>query len=332
LSRARYDVCIVGGGIVGLSAAYYLLKNDYKVVLLEKANRLGSEASSSNGGTTLPFNQMLNEPFLYELVRDGMQAHWGLVDSGLKYDFRKIGCLYPFYKEEERLDMERRLEAIQGNEKYISLSKDQVGEAEPEFRKDVVGGMLFPDCTHGESYKFCKELEIANKSRGLVAMTSSEVTSFKKEPRRILSAVVDGSEIVADYFVLANGPWCNQFSDALGFGIPTIPILGHMITWTPDKKVMSNVIWTGRGVLLPGDGNEVRMGGGMDYTGYDKSPKDRTVDILSSSAVKAIPSFESINRSVCISLATIVVEIFLPRATLKPLDIIFYKRSGTGLL
>ncbi len=30
----------------------------------------------------------------------------------------------------------------------------------------------------------------------------------------------------------------------------------------------------------------------MDYTGYNKSPRERTIEILSSSALKAIPSLE----------------------------------------
>lgn len=42
------DVCIVGGGITGLSTAYYLSKNGYDVCLLEK-DRL---AHHTTGNTT----------------------------------------------------------------------------------------------------------------------------------------------------------------------------------------------------------------------------------------------------------------------------------------
>ena len=43
------DVCIVGGGYTGLSAAIHLRQRGYSVVLLE-ANRLGWGASGRNGG------------------------------------------------------------------------------------------------------------------------------------------------------------------------------------------------------------------------------------------------------------------------------------------
>jgi len=298
MPQNRCDVCVIGGGIIGLSIAYHLLKNNYSVVLLDKAKTLGSEASSANGGTTLPFNQLLNEPFLYDFVRDGIQAHWRLVNAGLKYDYRKIGCLFPFYEEKERLDLEGRLAAVDGREEHVSLTKENVREIEPAFRTDTSGGILFPDCTHGESYKLCKALESAAGEAGLIVMTSSEAMTFAKVRKRILSAVTKKSETVADYFVVATGAWSSQISEALGIGIPTIPILGHMITWKPQRKLMTNAIWTGRGVLLPGDGDDVRIGGGMDFAGFEKTPKERTIQILSSSAARAIPSLEGLPQSV----------------------------------
>ncbi|MFK8253733.1 NAD(P)/FAD-dependent oxidoreductase [Ancylobacter terrae] len=47
--RVRVDVCVVGGGYTGLSAALHLAEAGFDVVLLE-ASRLGSGASGRNGG------------------------------------------------------------------------------------------------------------------------------------------------------------------------------------------------------------------------------------------------------------------------------------------
>lgn len=48
-----YDVIIVGGGIIGLTTAYYLYKNGFKVSILERG-RLGCEASRNNAGFIVP--------------------------------------------------------------------------------------------------------------------------------------------------------------------------------------------------------------------------------------------------------------------------------------
>ena len=58
MSRARekFDVAIVGGGIIGCATAYYLsAREGVRVVLLERAEALGNEASGAAAGILNPF-------------------------------------------------------------------------------------------------------------------------------------------------------------------------------------------------------------------------------------------------------------------------------------
>jgi len=52
MTHHQPDVLIIGGGIVGCSAAHYLAKRGASVVLLEK-NGIGSGASGRSGGGVL---------------------------------------------------------------------------------------------------------------------------------------------------------------------------------------------------------------------------------------------------------------------------------------
>jgi D-amino-acid dehydrogenase len=49
----KHDVLIIGGGPVGLSCAYYLLKSGRKVTILE-ANQIGKGSGSGNAGHIVP--------------------------------------------------------------------------------------------------------------------------------------------------------------------------------------------------------------------------------------------------------------------------------------
>jgi D-amino-acid dehydrogenase len=43
-------VCVLGGGVIGVTTAYYLARDGHRVTLLERRERVGMEASFANGG------------------------------------------------------------------------------------------------------------------------------------------------------------------------------------------------------------------------------------------------------------------------------------------
>lgn len=71
------DVCIIGGGFTGLSAALHLAQRGYDVVLLE-AQRVGFGASGRNGGQ-VGTGQRLEQDALEQMVgRDDARKLWDL--------------------------------------------------------------------------------------------------------------------------------------------------------------------------------------------------------------------------------------------------------------
>ncbi len=60
MSNEKFDVCIVGGGVMGLCCAHHLSRKGLKVSLVERGDRVTPEASQNNGGMGLPFEQMLD--------------------------------------------------------------------------------------------------------------------------------------------------------------------------------------------------------------------------------------------------------------------------------
>jgi gamma-glutamylputrescine oxidase len=53
VGRRRVEICVVGGGLLGISAAFHLARRGHVVALVE-ARRLGSGASGRNGGQVIP--------------------------------------------------------------------------------------------------------------------------------------------------------------------------------------------------------------------------------------------------------------------------------------
>ncbi|MEM8752403.1 MAG: FAD-binding oxidoreductase, partial [Pseudomonadota bacterium] len=79
---ARADVCVVGGGYTGLSAALHLATRGYDVVLLD-AHRVGWGASGRNGGQ-VGAGQRLSPDETDALVgRAGSDALWRLAEEAV---------------------------------------------------------------------------------------------------------------------------------------------------------------------------------------------------------------------------------------------------------
>ena len=80
LGAARADVCVIGGGYTGLSAALHLAQAGYAVILLE-AHRVGFGASGRNGGQ-LGSGQRLDVEDLEGIAgKDGAQRLWSMAEE-----------------------------------------------------------------------------------------------------------------------------------------------------------------------------------------------------------------------------------------------------------
>ena len=95
----RADVCIVGGGYTGLSAALHLARRGYEVVLLE-AHRVGFGASGRNGGQ-LGSGQRLEQEELERIAgSEAARRLWDLAEeakalvTGLIAEHAMPGCAY----------------------------------------------------------------------------------------------------------------------------------------------------------------------------------------------------------------------------------------------
>ena len=86
------DVAVIGGGIVGVCAGYYLARRGLKVALVEKG-RIGAEQSSRNWGWCRQQNRDARElPMATESL-----TLWDRFAEEIGEDlgFRRCGLLYP---------------------------------------------------------------------------------------------------------------------------------------------------------------------------------------------------------------------------------------------
>ncbi len=141
-SDARADVCIIGGGYTGLSAALHLSERGYSVVLID-ANKVGWGASGRNGGQLHSAQRReqstLEKWFgkkqahqLFDLGEEAKALVKGLISKhDIDCDWQE-GLIHAIHKPRYLDDMAREIDLLQrdyGVNDVTTLSRDDIAAA-----------------------------------------------------------------------------------------------------------------------------------------------------------------------------------------------------------
>ena len=106
----RADVVIIGGGIIGASAAMFLAEKGHAVVLCEKG-RIGGEQSSRNWGWCRTMGRDVGEiPLAIESLKLWREMNQR---TGRETGFRQAGIMYLCETEKQVADQEAWLDQAQ---------------------------------------------------------------------------------------------------------------------------------------------------------------------------------------------------------------------------
>lgn len=185
--EVRADVCIVGGGYTGLSAALHLAEAGLDVVLLE-ANRVGWGASGRNGGQ-LGSGQRRDQAWLERVVgREEAHRLWDLAEEakalvrdriarhGIACDL-KPGVAHVTHRPAEVAELHAEAEKLERDYGYGALSVlDAAGTEALIATRAFAGGVLDRGAGHLHPLAFALGLARAAATAGARLHEGTRVT------------------------------------------------------------------------------------------------------------------------------------------------------------
>jgi len=208
-------VAVIGGGIVGLSTAYFLAKKGIEVTVFEKKYLLYGASGRNFGGITL----QLDSPELIKLAKRSFQLYDELSSEiGFNILLRRDGGIRTANSEEDLKKLKRDV-ALQNSVGVRSkiISPEEVKDFIPDFNEDSAiiasycedDGVLFPWPVIWCLAKGCKEL-------GVDIRLYSEVNKIESENMAIRGVYANGEFFKADFVVNAGGAWSNHINQIAG--------------------------------------------------------------------------------------------------------------------
>lgn len=247
--ETRADVCIVGGGYTGLSAALHLAELGYDVALFE-AHRVGFGASGRNGGQ-LGSGQRMDQDVLEGMVgRDTAHKLWDMGENAKSLvkslvETHKIDChLKPgiaefgFGKRDviELQDYARKLQDQYGYE-HIQPLDEAEGQAlcpSPVYK----GGMMDWGAAHLHPLAFALGLAKAASTAGARIYELSHVHNIQNGAEAIVQT--DKGRIKASHVILAGNGYLSGLNRKVAARV--MPINNFIAATEPLGKEAARVL------------------------------------------------------------------------------------------
>ena len=175
----RFDVAIVGGGVVGCALARELGRHQVRAVLLERAVEVGFGTSKANSGIIHGGHQASPATLKGRLEWAGNQM-WGDLCAELGFGFARIGALTVALGDDdlhalEKLEHQAADRGVPGVERW---GRRKVLAAEPHLTRDVVAAVYAPTTGVINPYEACFGLAEWAVAAGVEVRTSCPVTSL----------------------------------------------------------------------------------------------------------------------------------------------------------
>ncbi|MBV8978672.1 MAG: FAD-binding oxidoreductase [Alphaproteobacteria bacterium] len=270
----RCDVCVVGGGYTGLSAALHLALAGARVILLE-AETVGFAASGRNGGqihTGFRKEQSELESWLGRqharelwelgaeskaLVRELVHTH--AIDCALK-----DGLVIAAHRMSAAHALEREAEHLASQYGYTQLAMLDAARTEAELGTRVYPASRFDSGGgHLHALNFARGLGRAAETAGAVLFEHSRVLALDEDKAGV-NARTAGGTISSDQVVLA----CDAFSGALAPQLA--PYIGQLESFIVATAPLDEALYAR---VLPSDAAVADTRHVLDY--YRKSEDRR---------------------------------------------------------
>ncbi len=288
------DVVVVGGGIVGVSTAYFLGQAGLKTVVVER-DAVGSHASGfALGG----LSGLAGTGPTQELAAEGMRIHRELGESlpkqtGTNTEYRPRPSLALALNEADAESAKADLawRKAQKGYKVRWVEPDDVASIEPRVTAETYGGVYTEGIADLEPYRFMLALSQAAEQNG-ATIVSGRVTGLLREDSRATGVTLEDSEISAEHVVLAMGPWAEAAAPWLGYALPIRPLKGQILRLrAPGPPIQAYIGWEGNYAVTKPDGL-LWAGTTEEDVGFDERPTAEAKDQITRSLLRVLPFLE----------------------------------------
>ncbi|MGE6631006.1 glycine oxidase ThiO [Bacillus sp. NPDC077027] len=290
--KKHYDTAVIGGGIIGMSIAYHLVKAGKSVLVIE-ANEIGKSTTSAAAGMLGAHAEGEGRQDIFFEVGRASQASYERLNIDLKkesgIDIRRsdggIAKLAFSEKEKEMLCRMKHLTSF----KWLNVRATK--QLMPQVSDDIVGAGLIEDDVHVEPYSVCRGFYQAAVHYGVDVLEHTTVLEVKRERDR-LTVKTSQETYTCDQLSIASGVWTGRFFEELGLSHSLYPVKGECVSVWNDGPKLDHTLYHDHCYIVQRDSGRLVIGATMKPHDWSTSPTLGGIEAVIQKAAQLMPTIK----------------------------------------
>lgn len=238
------EVIIIGSGVIGCAAAYYLAKKGVSVLVLDKDDNIGNGGSGRNGGGV---RQSGRDPRELPLAMYGVEHMWPHLSEelGVNVEYHKEGNLR-LGKTEKHLQILQGLtdRAVECGLDVRMIDGKEVREINPYLSDEVIGASWCATDGHANPLMTTLGYYKCARALGVRFLTGEEVVEIRKIKGRARQIVTKKNVYEAETILLAAGYESREIAKTVGIDIPMKNVLIEALVTEAEPKMFGQMLGT----------------------------------------------------------------------------------------
>ena len=222
------DVVIVGGGVIGISAAWALQKMGLSVVVCEKGRIAGEQSSRNWGWVRQTGRDPAELPIMMESISLWQSLAAETADNNLLFSQQGVLYLADNASKIERFDAFIELAKSHGLHSQLldtSAAQDKI----KGYKRTILGGLFTASDGRVEPWGAVPALARACRTVGVTVREDCAVRTIEQTNGCVTGVVTESGTIKTHKVLIAGGAWSSLLARQVGVSLPQLSVTSYVI-------------------------------------------------------------------------------------------------------
>ena len=233
----KAEIVIIGGGIVGVSTAWFLAKQGIDVVLCEKGYIAGEQSGRNWGWVRQQGRDPRELPMMIESMKIWREFSYEL---GEDVGFTQGGCLFAANDDKQMASLHEWIDTARDFELDTRIiDREELGQQIGSSASRWVGAMYTASDGRAEPHKATPAIARAAVREGATILTACAVRGIESTAGSVSAVVTEHGTIETSVVMCAAGAWTSYFCRSLDIQVPQLRVRGTVARTAPAAEFMT---------------------------------------------------------------------------------------------